>query len=73
MGGNKDFFFNFERNKYFKKIPSMQRVNDLPVVTIEQNVNTVKTSAAVMYVSPVLILSCCLLPDILSFDEQLDQ
>ena len=26
MGGNNDFFLNFERNKYLKKSPSMQRV-----------------------------------------------
>ena len=26
MGGNNEFFENFERNKYLKKIPSMQRV-----------------------------------------------
>ena len=26
MGGNNDFFENFERNKYLKKVPSMQRV-----------------------------------------------
>ena len=28
MGGNNEFFENFERNKYLKKLPSMQRVND---------------------------------------------
>ena len=28
MGGNNEFFANFERNKYLKKLPSMQRVND---------------------------------------------
>ena len=27
MGGNNDFFENFERNIYWKKLPSMQRVN----------------------------------------------
>ena len=26
MGGNNDFFENFERNKYMKKIPSMKKV-----------------------------------------------
>ena len=26
MDGNNDFFENFERNKYLKKLPSMQRV-----------------------------------------------
>jgi len=26
MGGKNDFFENFERNKYLKKLPSMQRV-----------------------------------------------
>ena len=33
MGGKNEFFENFERNKYWKKIPSMQRVimlNPLP-------------------------------------------
>ena len=29
MGGNNEFFENFERNKYSKKLPSMQRVNSL--------------------------------------------
>ena len=28
MDGNNDFFENFQRNKYLKKLPSMQRVND---------------------------------------------
>ena len=28
MGGNNEFFENFERNKYLKKLPSMQRVNN---------------------------------------------
>ena len=27
MGGNNEFFENFERNKYLKKLLSMQRVN----------------------------------------------
>ena len=26
MGGNNEFFENFERNKYLKTLPSMQRV-----------------------------------------------
>ena len=26
MGGNNEFFENFVRNKYLKKLPSMQRV-----------------------------------------------
>ena len=26
MGGNNDFFLNFERNKYLEKLASMQRV-----------------------------------------------
>ena len=26
MGGNYEFFENFERNKYLKQLPSMQRV-----------------------------------------------
>ena len=26
MGGNNEFFENFERNKYLKNLPSMQRV-----------------------------------------------
>ena len=29
MDGNDEFFENFERNKYLKKLPSMQRVNNL--------------------------------------------
>ena len=29
MGGNNDFFENFERNKYLKKLPSMQRVKKI--------------------------------------------
>ena len=29
MGGNNEFFENFERNKYLKKLPSMQRVKFL--------------------------------------------
>ena len=32
MGGNNDFFLNFERNKYLKKLPSMQKVNQSAVV-----------------------------------------
>ena len=28
MGGNNEFLENFERNKYLKKLPSMQRVKD---------------------------------------------
>ena len=27
MGGNNEIFENFERSKYLKKLPSMQRVN----------------------------------------------
>jgi len=30
MGGNDEFFENFERNKYLKKLPSMQRVKCYP-------------------------------------------
>ena len=29
MGGNNEFFENFERNKYLKELPSMQRVKIL--------------------------------------------
>ena len=29
MGGNNEFFEKFERNKYLKKIPSMQRVKSV--------------------------------------------
>ena len=29
MGGNNEFFENFERNKYLKKLPSMQRVKEV--------------------------------------------
>ena len=31
MGGNNEFVENFERNKYLKKLPSMQRVKRPPV------------------------------------------
>ena len=31
MGGNNEFFENFERNKYLKKLPSMQRVNMMSI------------------------------------------
>ena len=31
MNGNYEFFENFERNKYLKKLPSMQRVKVSPV------------------------------------------
>ena len=37
MGGNNDFFENFERNKYLKKLPSMQRVNILNFNTSAAN------------------------------------
>jgi len=33
MGGNNEFFENFERNKYLKKLPSMQRVKQ-PIYSI---------------------------------------
>ena len=32
MGGNNECFENFERNKYLKKLPSMQRVMITPSV-----------------------------------------
>ena len=28
MGGNNEIFENFERNKYLKKLPSMQELNN---------------------------------------------
>ena len=31
MDGNNEFFENFERNKYLKNLPSMQRVKFSPV------------------------------------------
>ena len=31
MGGNNEFFENFERNKYLKILPSMQRVKNIDV------------------------------------------
>ena len=31
MGGNNDFFLNFERYKYLKKLPSIQRVKSSPM------------------------------------------
>ena len=35
MGRNNEFFENFERNKYLKKLPSMQRVKELLSVNDE--------------------------------------
>ena len=35
MGGNNEFFENFERNKYLKKLPSMQRVKLTETVTVD--------------------------------------
>ena len=32
MDGNNEFFKKFERNKYLKKLPSMQRVKNVPSV-----------------------------------------
>ena len=42
MGGNNELFENFERNKYLKKLPSMQRDNyqiadTVPSKSLEQN------------------------------------
>ena len=39
MGGNNDLFENFERNKYLKKLPSMQRVkhNDKTYLCVKEN------------------------------------
>ena len=31
MGRNNEFFVNFERKKYLKKLPSMQRVRQMAV------------------------------------------
>ena len=31
MGGNNEFFENFERNKYLKTLPSMQKVKHSPL------------------------------------------
>ena len=33
MGGNNEFFENFERNQYLKKLPSMQRVKQRNYIT----------------------------------------
>ena len=33
MGGKNEFFENFERNKYLKKLPSMQRVKIINDIT----------------------------------------
>ena len=39
MGGNDESFENFERNKYLKKLPSMQRImmefGDIDVFTMQ--------------------------------------
>ena len=34
MGGNNEFFENFERKKYLKKLPSMQRVKSICIFLI---------------------------------------
>ena len=36
MGGNNEIFANFERNKYLKKLPSMQRVK--PIYTCKSEI-----------------------------------
>ena len=41
MGGNNEFFENFERNKYLKKLPSMKRVQ---TVEAEYGTKTFKSS-----------------------------
>ena len=35
MGGNNEFFEHFERNKYLKKLPSVQRVKPGRITRIE--------------------------------------
>ena len=35
LGGNNEFFENFERNKYLKKLPSMQRVNAVTAASLD--------------------------------------
>ena len=35
MGGNNEVFENFERNKYLKKLPSMQRVNEYFIESLD--------------------------------------
>ena len=42
MGGNNDFFENFERNKYLKKLPSMQRVK-IKLFRSDHSVNEILT------------------------------
>ena len=39
MGGNNEFFENFERNKYLKKLPSMQRVKELSTTKLFCKIN----------------------------------
>ena len=41
MGGNNEFFENFERNKFLKKLPSMQRVKEcaLSILTFNMLLN----------------------------------
>ena len=51
MSGNYEFFEHFERNKYLKKLPSMQRVKSIDVkgwmgagegwLSLETSLNTV--------------------------------
>ena len=50
MGGNNEFFENFERKKYFKKLPSMH--NTLRAIKLQHQQNT--------YVDDVYgTLECC--------------
>ena len=35
MGGNNEFFENFERKKYWKKLPSMQRVKARMILNVK--------------------------------------
>ena len=49
MGGNNEFCENFERNKYLKKLPSMQRVNQAQsnnlLITYKFDFKSVNSSA----------------------------
>ena len=73
MGGNNEFFENFEGNKYLKKLPSMQRVkaqiDNLLLKSLNQNcllaLTNVTTKPEMLYnllvekvnVKPVYLLS----------------
>ena len=52
-----NFFFNFERNKYLKKLPSMQRVKEQGQIRCPKNVTTSLFSIQTLWCDHPLKLS----------------